>query len=176
MTPTIAYMDCESGLCGDTLLAALVHAGLTLDTLNTMLASFPVSEGRFIVEPVATPGRSGYRLRIIYPPSTQSSYTLAQAIAFLTASSLAVRVQTLVHRMLQYVFEAEATVQGIQSDVLQLPSTYVMEALLYSAGVVVGLDALQVFQLYASPFPLLADETVSLPAGSDSSSRVVLEI
>lgn len=176
MTQTIAYLSYNTGMCNEAFLAALVHAGLAPDTLNTMLAAFPVKDGQCVVESAKSPGRSGYRLRLEYTPPGQSLYSCEQATKLLETASLTAHVQTTTLRILRSVFEAEAVVQEEPVETLQLPSTYVMDALLYGAGIVMGLEALQVSQLYAPPPPLPITDLEPVPTDCANPSQVALEI
>ena len=176
MTQTIAYLSYNTGICSEALLAALVHAGLAPDTLNTMLGIFPVKDGQCVVESVKSQGRSGYHLRIEYTPPAQPLYSFEQAAKLLETASLTARVQTTTLRILRSVFEAEAAVQEQPVETLQLPSTYVIDVLLYSAGIVMGLEALQVSQLYIPPLPLPTIDVGPVPADCAHPSQVALEI
>jgi len=176
MAQTIAYLSYSTGICSEALLAALVHAGLAPDTLNTMLAAFPVEGGQCVVEPVKSQGRSSYRLRLEYTPPGQPLYAFEQAAKLLETASLTARVQTTTLRILRSIFEAEATVQEKPVEALQLPSTYVVDVLLYGAGIVMGLEALQVSQLYVPPLPLPTMDVGSVPADCAHPSQVALEI
>lgn len=176
MTRTIAYLSYSTGICNKAFLAALVHAGLAPDTLNTLLAAFPVKDGQCVVEPVKSQSRSGYRLRLEYAPLGQSLYSFEQAAKLLETASLTARVQTTTLRILHSVFEAEATGQEKPVEMLQLPSTYVMDVLLYGAGIVMGLEALQISQLYVPPLPLPTMDVGPVPADCAHPSQVALEI
>jgi pyridinium-3,5-bisthiocarboxylic acid mononucleotide nickel chelatase len=176
MTQTIAYLSYSTGICSEALLAALIHVGLAPGALNTMLAAFPVEDGQCVVEPVKSQGHSGYRLRLEYTPPGQPLYAFEQAAKLLETASLTVRAQATTLLILQSVFEAEATVQGKPVEMLQLPSTYVMDVLLYGAGIVIGLESLQISQLYMPPLPLPTMDVGSVPADCAHPSQVALEI
>jgi uncharacterized protein (DUF111 family) len=176
MTRTIAYLNYSTGICNEALLAALVHAGLAPDTLNTMLAAFPVEDGRCVVEPIKSQGRSGYRLRLEYTPPGQSLYSFEQVTKLLETVPLTARIQATTLRILRSMFEAEAVVQQKPVETLQLAPAYVMDVVLYGAGVVMGLETLQVAQLYASPLSLPPMSVTPVAANCADPSQVALEI
>lgn len=57
----LAYLDCFSGISGDMLLGALLHAGLDLDELRAGLATLPLSGYTLEAERVSDHGLSGVR-------------------------------------------------------------------------------------------------------------------
>ncbi|HEY7091811.1 MAG TPA: nickel insertion protein, partial [Ktedonobacterales bacterium] len=57
----LAYLDCFSGISGDMLLGALLHAGLDLDELRAGLATLPLSGYALEAESVTDHGLSGVR-------------------------------------------------------------------------------------------------------------------
>ena len=52
----IAYLDCFSGVSGDMLLGAVMHAGVPLDELRAELAKVPLAGYSLEVKPVTKAG------------------------------------------------------------------------------------------------------------------------
>ncbi len=60
----LAYVDCFSGVSGDMLLGALLHAGAALDDLRAGLARLPLAGYALEADEVSEHGIRGVRARV----------------------------------------------------------------------------------------------------------------
>ena len=63
----VAYLDCFSGLAGDMFLGALLHAGLSLEALNSELAKLGLDEFRLDASVGSSPDEEVYGTACLQP-------------------------------------------------------------------------------------------------------------
>ncbi len=117
MSSTIAYLDCHSGISGDMFLGAMLDAGLSLDTLKTLLATLPVSGYQLTVESFTDKGICGRHFAVQLSATEQPTRHLSDITALLHASALPVRIRNTALAIFQRLL-----MLSLISLVLPLPS------------------------------------------------------
>lgn len=154
MAQRIAYLDCHSGISGDMFLGALLDAGLSLDVLKEALATLPVRDYQLVLDPFEDKGIHGSRLNVLLVEREQPARHLSDIAALLHASALPARVRDTALAIFQRLAEAEATVHGTSIEDIHFHEVGAVDAIVDITGAAIGIEALGITQLYASPLPL----------------------
>lgn len=149
----IAYADCFSGISGDMFLAALLDAGLPLETLQAGINNLNLSE-KIDLRLTGT-HKGGLRaasLEVVVPNS-HSHRRLADILGILSASKLPQQIQQTAARIFTLLAEAEARVHGKTLEQVHFHEVGALDSIVDVIGAALGLDALGIERLYASPLP-----------------------
>jgi len=160
----IAYLDCFSGVSGDMLLGALVHAGASLQEMRAELARVPLTGYTLEAKPVTKAGIAAVQAEVRMR-ERQEPRTLADVTALIDASSLPAGDREKGGATFRRLAEVEAAVHGETVETVHLHDVGALDAIVDVMGAVVGLRLLGVEELYCSPLPLGAGE-VSGPHGA----------
>ncbi len=165
----IAYFDCFAGVSGDTLLASLLDAGLSLDSLQAEIGKLPLKNchleaervtrqgvagvcvsvaGEFLPHSYPTIGRTSRSASPVTPADGVYSTDLASIIS--EGSLLDVVKQTSLC-VLKRIAEAEARVRVVSSHQSQLPEIYGVRTLVEIVGSIAGLALLGIDRVECSP-------------------------
>jgi len=149
----IAYVDCFSGISGDMFLAALLDTGLSLNVLEDGIAKLNLPEK---VELRLRETHKGTlraaNLDVIVPHSHHHRH-LADILEILEKSELSETVKQTVARIFTLLAEAEARVHGEPVEHVHFHEVGALDSIVDVVGAVIGLDALGIERLYASPLP-----------------------
>ncbi len=149
----IAYADCFSGISGDMFLAALLDAGLPLDVLQQNIDKLNLPEK---VELKLTETHKGAlraaSLEVIVPHSHNHRH-LADILEMINTSALSDKVKITASKIFQLLAEAESRVHGEPVDHVHFHEVGALDSIVDIVGAAIGLDYLDIEQLYASPLP-----------------------
>jgi uncharacterized protein (TIGR00299 family) protein len=149
----IAYADCFSGISGDMFLAALLDAGLSLETLREGIEGLGLPEK---VELRLTETHKGVLraadLEVIVPDSRRHR-GLSDVLEILSGGRLSDGVEGAAARVFTLLAEAEARVHGEPVDQVQFHEVGALDSIVDVVGAAIGLDSLGIERLYASPLP-----------------------
>ena len=149
----IAYADCFSGVSGDMFLASLLDAGLPIDVLREGIDSLGLPEK---IELKLTETRKGALrasdLEVIVPHSHHHRH-LSDILAIINGSRLNDSVKQTASRVFTLLAEAEAQVHGEPVEHIHFHEVGALDSIIDVTGAAIGLDALGIQKLYASPLP-----------------------
>jgi uncharacterized protein (TIGR00299 family) protein len=149
----IAYADCFSGVSGDMFLASLLDAGLPIDVLREGIDTLDLPEK---IELKLTETHKGALrasdLEVIVPHSHTHRH-LSDILAIINGSRLNASVKQTASRIFTLVAEAEARVHGEPVEHIHFHEVGALDSLVDVIGAAIGLDALGIEKLYASPLP-----------------------
>lgn len=149
----IAYVDCFSGISGDMLLGALLHAGLGEDTLRQELAKLDLADA--VLELQTTSCQAIGCIRVtISDKQRQELRTLPTIRKILDNSDLAPAIRTKSLAVFQALAEAEAKVHDIPVDRVHFHEIGALDTIFDVVGTVIGLHHLGISRLVVSPLPL----------------------
>src|SRR3984893_14407530 len=154
MLENIAYLDCHSGISGDMFLAAMLDAGLSLDTLKTSLATLPLTGYQLTSEVFQDKGIRGTRFDIVITEQEQPARHFSDIAALLTASPLPLRIRETALSIFRCLAEAESAVHGTTLEEVHFHEVGAVDAVIDIAGAAIAIEALGITRLYASPLPL----------------------
>jgi uncharacterized protein (TIGR00299 family) protein len=153
----IAYFDCIAGASGDMILGALVDAGLPVETLRKQLAPLGLeSEFELQAQKVSKNGFGATKVDVILheEKSHQHGRHLAEIEDIIHKSSLADHIREKAIGMFRRLAETEAGIHGLPVEQVHLHEVGGVDTIVDVAGALVGLAALGVEEVYASPLPL----------------------
>ncbi len=149
----IAYADCFSGVSGDMFLASLLDAGLPIEVLQDGIAKLGLPERiELRLTEVHKGALRASDLEVIVPHSHQHRH-LADILAILSASQLPEPVKQPAARIFTLLAEAEARVHGEPVEHIHFHEVGALDSIVDVTGAVIGLEALGIERLYASPLP-----------------------
>lgn len=147
-----AYLDCASGISGDMTLAAMIDAGVDLDSLNAAIGSLGVPGLQLGIAEVRKRGFRATQLVVTAKPE-QSHRHLHHILAMIDAGKLTTRQRELARRIFIKLAEAEARVHGISAEEVHFHEVGAADSIADIVGVAVGFDLLGIERLVASPVP-----------------------
>jgi uncharacterized protein (TIGR00299 family) protein len=149
----IAYADCFSGISGDMFLASLLDAGLPLEVLQAGIEKLNLPEK---VELRLTETHKGALraadLEVIVPDSHNHRH-LSDILDILTNSHLSDQVKQSATKVFTLLAEAEARVHGEPVETIHFHEVGALDSIVDVTGAAIGLEALGIECLYASPLP-----------------------
>jgi uncharacterized protein (TIGR00299 family) protein len=149
----VAYAECFSGISGDMFLAALLDAGLPLETLREGIEGLGLPER---VELRLTETHKGALraadLEVVVPDSREHR-GLADVLAIVSAGRSSDQVKATATRVFTLLAEAEARVHGEPVEEVQFHEVGALDSIVDVVGAAIGLEALGIERLYASPLP-----------------------
>lgn len=151
----IAYFDCFSGASGDMLLGALVDCGMDPGVLEKIISSLGLARAcRVRIEKVLKNKISATQIFIELTSEDQPQRTLSDIREIITNSDLSADVKTQSLSVFQRLAEAEAKIHGCRPDNIHFHEVGAIDSIVDIVGVVAGLEALGVQEVFASPLPL----------------------
>ena len=154
MAQKIVYLDCHSGISGDMLLGSLLDAGLPFELLSEKLAGLPVTGYELKREAYSDQGIVGTRFDVVLSEREQPTRRFTDIVEILQSSALATNIQERAIEIFRTLGEAEAAVHGVTLEDIHFHEVGAVDAIVDIVGAVIGLDALNITQVYASPLPL----------------------
>jgi len=146
----IAYADCFSGISGDMFLAALLDAGLPLEVLQEGIEKLKLPEQ---VELRLTETHKGAlrasNLEVIVPHSHHHRHLSD----ILSNSQLFEQVKQTAARIFTLLAQAESRVHGEPIEHIHFHEVGALDSIVDVTGAMIGLEALGIERLYASPLP-----------------------
>lgn len=149
----IAYFDCPAGASGDMLLGALLDAGLGLNDLQTRLSALKLQGFKLEARRVQKAGISATQAQVIVQDE-KSERHLPEIERYVIDSDLPPRIKNQAIATLRRIGEVEADIHAEVVDAVHLHELGGLDTLVDVTGVLLGLDALGIEQVYASPLPL----------------------
>ncbi|HEX8982433.1 MAG TPA: nickel pincer cofactor biosynthesis protein LarC [Ktedonobacterales bacterium] len=184
----LAYLDCFSGISGDMLLGALIHAGVSLDDLRAGLARLPLTGYLLEAEEVSEHGIRGVRAKVRLNTSEEHAHRrLSDITAIIAAGGLPSRASARAVTIFQRLAAAEGAVHGVPADEVTFHEVGAVDSIVDTVGVALGFELLGVERLYCSelpltsgrvrsahgPLPVPAPATLELLKGTDAVWRPV---
>jgi len=153
----IAYFDCITGAAGDMILGALVDAGLPVETLREQLAPLGLeTEFELQAQKVSKNGFGAMKVAVLLHEGKGHRHGrhLAEIEDVIRKSSLAGHIQEKAIGMFRRLAETEAGIHGLPVEHVHLHEVGGVDTIVDVTGALVGLEALGIEQVYASPLPL----------------------
>lgn len=149
----LAYFDCIGGASGDMLLGALAAAGAPEEAMQEAVAALrlPGCELRF--ERVMKGPLSALQATVVTPKKEQHRH-YSDLAAILETAGLSQAVKSRAQSVLRRIASVEAGIHGMELEHVHLHELGGDDTLADIAGVLAGLEALQVRRAVCSPLPL----------------------
>jgi len=150
--PQIAYLDCFSGVSGDMLLGALLHAGLDRQLLTEELGKLQLDGLELLVEEKSVNAISAIKVTIS-SERRQEIRTLPAIVHILEKSFLAPAIIDQASKVFQALARAEAKVHAIPIDQVHFHEVGALDTIVDVVGTLVGLHHLGITRLFCSFLP-----------------------
>lgn len=158
----LAYLDCFSGISGDMLLGALIHAGADLDALRAQLQKLPLSGYTLESDAVTDHGISGVRARVTLSDEAPHEHRRLEDIErLIVAAELPERAQARAIATFRKLAEAEGTVHGMAPEEVTFHEVGAVDSIVDIVGAALGLELLGIDDLYCSELPLTSGRVKS---------------
>jgi hypothetical protein len=148
----IAYLDCGSGISGDMTLAALVDAGVRIETINAAIGSLGLPGLRLTAADVKRHGFRATQVAVESEPEHAHRH-LGQILAMIDAGRLTDRQRDLARRIFTRLAEAEARVHGVEVEAVHFHEVGAADSIADIVGTAAAWDVLGADRLVASPVP-----------------------
>lgn len=149
----VGYLDCFSGISGDMLLGALLHAGLDAAALRSELDKLGIEGWSLRAEGVTRGGIAATRAHVELAASPQPHRRLRDIAELIAASTLDAGDRDRATSVFQRLAEAEARVHGVTVDEIAFHEVGALDAIVDIVGGVIGLRLLGVERIYCSALP-----------------------
>ena len=149
----IAFADCFSGISGDMFLAALLDAGLSLEVLEDGLTQLNLTEKIELRQTQTHKGAlRATDLEVVVPDSHKHRH-LSDVLDILARSKLSDQSIEKATKIFTILAEAEARVHGQPVEQVHFHEVGALDSIVDIIGAVLGLEALGIERLFASPLP-----------------------
>jgi len=149
----IAYFDCIAGASGDMILGALIDAGLPEAALRERLTALKLVDFELRSRRVQKHTFSATKVDVIVAKDVPERH-LADILAIVDESELPAAIRAQATAIFRRIGEAEAAIHGTDLAHVRLHELGGVDTIVDVVGALVGLDALGIERVYASPLPL----------------------
>jgi len=149
----IAYFDCVAGASGDMILGALIDAGLPIETLKTRLDALHLKDFELEARPVAKNAFAATKVDVLVADDVPARH-LGDIIEIVEQSDLDAAIVEQAVAIFEKIGRAEAGIHGTSLDQVHLHELGGVDTIVDVVGALVGLDAMGVERVLASPVPL----------------------
>ena len=149
----IAYFDCIAGASGDMILGALLDAGLPEATLRERLSALRLADFDLRCQRVNKNGFSATKVDVLVKDDVPARH-LPDIEAIVLKSDLPPAIKEQATAMFRRLGQVEAGIHGAPLDHVHLHELGGVDTIVDVVGALVGLAALGVERVYASPLPL----------------------
>lgn len=155
----IAYFDCLSGISGNMTLGALLACGVDEATLVRGLEGLHLDGWALVTDRVLRRGIQATHVTVETHDHHHGGHHhphrgLGEIVRLISASGLPERVQANAIAIFTRLGEAEAAVHGTTPDQVHFHEVGAVDAIVDIVGTAIGLDALGIDRVVASPLPL----------------------
>lgn len=151
-TNQIAYLDCFSGVSGDMLLGALLHAGLDRRLLNVELGKLQLEGLKLQIEEKNVNAINTIKVTVS-SDRRQELRTLPAILDILEKSGLAPAITSQAAKVFQALARAEAKVHAIPVDQVHFHEVGALDTIVDVVGTLIGLQQLGISRLFCSFLP-----------------------
>ena len=150
----IAYFDCFSGISGDMILGALIDLGLDPETLTKHLSKLKLSGYNIEVSKEQRGPITGTRVNIKVDEEEQPPRSSDQIRELIGKSKLPDRVKKNSLAVLKRLATVEGSLHQQPPEHVHFHEVGAVDSIVDMVGACIGLDALGIDQVVASPLPL----------------------
>ena len=149
----LAYFDCISGASGDMILGSLIDAGLPLERLLSDLALLKLDGYELKASKVVKNGFTATKIDVLVSEDVPERH-LVEILAIVERSQLPEKIKEDATTLFTRLAKVEAEIHGISIDQVHLHELGGIDTIVDIVGAFLGLKALEVEKVFASPLPL----------------------
>lgn len=148
-----AYLDCFSGISGDMLLGALLHAGLEEELLLAELAKIKGIDFKLTVKDQLRSG-IGCKQVHVHSPAGQKFRHLDTILELLSKSDLSDTIIEKAKKIFTRLAQAEAKVHNVDIEKIHFHEVGAVDTIVDIVGALIGLEYLRIIKVICSPLPM----------------------
>ena len=152
----IAYLDCFSGVSGDMLLGALLHAGVPENLLKLDLKRLNLGRYHFAVTSAQKMHLTGHQVTIKTAGHHRDHRTFSDIRRLIRGSTLSPGVKDLSVAVFHKLAVAEATIHRTKPARVHFHEVGAVDSIIDIVGTAIAIEHLGLDRIYASPLPLAA--------------------
>jgi hypothetical protein len=152
----IAYVDCFSGVSGDMLLGAMLHAGVPENLLRRELKRLKLGRYRLDVRPVQKMHLAGCRITVETAAHHHAHRTFSDIRRLIRESALSPRVRELSISVFRRLAAVEADIHRTTPSRVHFHEVGAVDSIIDIVGTAIAIEHLGLDRIYASPLPLAA--------------------
>ena len=149
----IAYFDLIGGASGDMILAAMLDAGLSWNSLLDGLAGLNLDGYEITKKKTIKNGFQAAQVEVKVTDQVTERH-LVEILALIDSSSLPDFIKTQAVQIFQRLGQIEADIHGVEVDKVHLHELGGIDTIIDVSGALLGLHLLQIEQVFCSPFPI----------------------
>lgn len=154
MNNIIAYFDCFAGISGDMCLGALVDAGADIYVIKEELKKIPIRGYSLTHRKVLRAGISATKVDVIIDSREAEGRRWRDIEEIIDTSLLSEEIKQKGKHIFRRLFEGEAIIHGEPFENIHLHELGGIDCIVDIFGTLIGLDGLEVKEIYASPINL----------------------
>ncbi len=149
----VAYLDCSTGISGDMTVAALIDAGIDVETIRVAIDSLGLPRVRLTTQTVMRCAFRAVHLKIEHPEQHAHRH-LADIVKIIDgARAVTSRQKDLAKRIFRAIAEAEAKVHGTTVEKIHFHEVGAIDSIVDIVASAVGFDLLGADEIVCSPVP-----------------------
>jgi pyridinium-3,5-bisthiocarboxylic acid mononucleotide nickel chelatase len=149
----IAYLDTFAGISGDMMVVALLHLGVSLDTLREEMGKLPFDDYYLTQTERIRSGICATQFRVeVNESPTERSFAIIKHM--LQHSALIPQVKTIALRIFTALAEAEGRVHGVSPEEVHFHEVGAVDSIVDIVGTAFGLHTLGIEHVYVSTMPM----------------------
>ncbi len=152
-THTIAYADCFSGISGDMILGALLHAGLDREFLLSELKKLDIGDFELQIAEKNECGIDAIKVDVL-AEATKEYRHLPAILDILNKAPFHPKIIEKSTSVFQSLATAEATVHGVAIEQVHFHEVGAIDTIIDVVGTILGLHHLGIKTLFSSPLPM----------------------
>ncbi|MCB9953744.1 MAG: nickel pincer cofactor biosynthesis protein LarC [Planctomycetaceae bacterium] len=151
--PRVAYLDCSTGISGDMTLAALIDAGVCVESIRRGIDSLGLEGVELQVTETIKGGFRATYIKVEHP-AEQPCRNYSDILKLLNgATALTASQRSLAAQLFLAVAEAESRVHGSSIDKVHFHEVGAIDSIVDIVGAAIGFDLLNVDEVICSPIP-----------------------
>jgi hypothetical protein len=152
----IAYVDCFSGVSGDMLLGALLHAGVPAHLVTQDLKRLKLGRYRLAMTSAQKMHLTGCRITITTAVHQHAHRTFSDIRRLIHESTLSPGVKDLSVTVFRKLAAAEANIHRTKPSRVHFHEVGAVDSIIDIVGTAIAVEYLGLDRIYASPLPLAA--------------------
>ncbi|MEW6510801.1 MAG: nickel pincer cofactor biosynthesis protein LarC [Bacteroidota bacterium] len=161
----IVYFDTVGGIAGDMTLAALINAGMPLETLQARLSDLRLAGFELTARHVQRSAIDAIQVDVIVTETFERHRHLNDILGILDASTLSAGTKEQAASIFRVIAEAEARIHNTTPEKVHFHEVGAIDSIVDIVGTAICLDHLGIERVYSSPVRLGSGGTIKTEHG-----------
>lgn len=175
----IAYFDCFAGISGDMVMGALLDVGVDFEELRSQLSELTLTRYALAAKPVTRGNISATKVSVsTYEKGLVRTWANIRSVIENSALDQAVKDKSIA--IFSLLAEAEAKIHRKEVEKVHFHEVGAIDSVIDIVGSVIGLNLLDIEQIYFSPLPMgvgmMRSEHGALPIPSPATVEILKDV